>query len=507
MDIIAPIIQQPYNVTAVVPTKAPDGALQHNLLPQQVVQATVLSASAEQVVLDFGKHTITANTANTQQPLSTGQKLNLQVVSTEPQLQFQVVDGKGDPSLLRLLHLFDHRSELGSQLSKLLLQRPSPSNSANSANVAPANTAANLGPANHTAQNLAGPVPSPPQGSVPQPSTATTAQSTAGEPSASTSQGLERGQFNSAASRLSVPALAAQTTNQVSQPPQNQNATASNQQASKLVAGQGNASTTQPLTVSPTTVGGSTAASVPLPLSPLTAGSLGPLQRQTLEGALMPQQWAQLEHLSTQISSDMSIANSKFVVNLARMLGLDFEALLAKNQLDDTNAGLKGMLTALKNHGEVPESVRDTAAHMSQQLEVLQLCRLRLAQDGILFLPLPLEFVEQGYVLFEQQGQNDSGADGADGHLVSLNLTLKQLGSMQVNLLFEQKALFIRIKCQDEATVKLVGEYCDELRESLQPFSIRSIQVVTGAKDPALALLDRLQSQTGQHSPLFDARV
>ena len=474
MDIIAPIIQQPYNVTPVVPTKAPDGALQHNLLPQQVIQATVVSTTADQVVLNFGKHTITANT---QQPLATGQKLNLQVVSTEPQLQFQVVDGKGDPSLLRLLHLFDHRSELGSQLSKLLLQRPSPSSSANASSTNPA-------PAN-SAQNLSGPVVNPPQGNVTQPATSMITQNTSGEPTAAPSQSLQRGP----------------------QPPQTHNVTASNQLTSKPVAIQGNTPTTQPLAVSQPTVGGSTAASVPSPLSSLAAAGLGPVQRQTLEGALLPQQWVQLEKLSTQIAGDMSTSNSKFVVNLARMLGLDFEALLAKDQLDAANAGLKGTLTALKNHSEVAESVRETAAHMSQQLEVLQLCRLRLAQDGILFLPLPLEFIEQGYVLFEQQGQDGSEAEGADGHLVSLNLTLQQLGSLQVNLLFEQQALFVRIKCQDEATVTLVEEYCDELRESLQPFSIRSIQVVTGAQDPALTLLDRLQPQTGHQTPLFDARV
>ncbi len=506
MDIIAPIIQQPYNVTPIVPTKAPDGALQHNLLPQQVIQATVVSTTADQVVLDFGKHTITAhtsNTANTQQPLATGQKLNLQVVSTEPQLQFQVVDGKGDPSLLRLLHLFDHRSELGLQLSNLLLQRPSSSGSANSANVASANS-----PATTSAQNISGPVVNPPQGNVTQPATSMITQNTASDLSASPSQGLSRGATDSAILRPASPAVAAQTTNRGVPTPQSQNAAVPNQLTSKLVAGQGNTATTQPLAVPPPTVGAATVAGVPLPSPlPLTQGSLLPVQRQTLEGALMPQQWAQLEHLSTQMASDMSTSNSKFVLNLARMLGLDFEALLAKDQLDAANAGLKGTLTALKNHSEVAESVRETAAHMSQQLEVLQLCRLRLAQDGILFLPLPLEFIEQGYVLFEQQGQNDSGADGADGHLVSLNLTLQQLGSMQVNLLFEQQALFVRIKCQDEATVTLVEEYCDELRESLQPFSIRSIQVVAGAQDPALTLLDRLQPQAGQHAPLFDARV
>lgn len=499
MDIIAPIIQQPYNVTPVVPTKAPDGALQHNLLPQQVVQATVVSTTADQVVLDFGKHTLSANT---QQPLSTGQKLNLQVVSTEPQLQFQVVEGKGDPSLLRLLHLFDHRSELGSQLSKLLLQRPSPSNSANATLT---NSPASPSSTTNSTQNLSGPVVNTPQRSIPQPSTSTISQSRGGESTAALSQNLGRSS-DSAASRP-APSLTAQATNQGQQPSQTQNATPPNQLTAKLVSGQGNAPIAQQTSSTQSLAGGPTIASAPLPLSPLAGESLGSLQRQALEAALMPQQWAQLEQLSTQMASDMSTSNSKFVVNLARMLGLDFEALLAKDKLDPANAGLKGVLTTLKNHSEVPESVRDTAAHMSQQLEVLQLCRLRLAQDGVLFLPLPLEFVEQGYVLFEQQGQDSSETDGADGHLVSLNLTLRQLGSMQVNLLFEQQALFVRIKCQDEGTVDLVREYCDELHESLQPFSIRSIQVVTGAQDPALALLERLQPQADQRSPIFDARV
>lgn len=498
MDIIAPIIQQPYNVTAVVPTRAPDGALQHNLLPQQVVQATVVSTTADQVVLDFGKHTLTAST---QQPLSSGQKLNLQVVATEPQLQFQVVVGKGDPSLLRLLHLFDHRSELGSQLSNLLSQRPSPSLSATAANPAPTNT-----PATNTPLNLSGPVPTSPQGGVLQSSNPMLTQNPAGESIAALSKGLER-RPDSVVPRPTTSVVAAQTTNRGSVPAQVQNTPALNQSMAKAGAVQGNTGNTLQTSAPQPPSSGSTSASFPLPLSSLVGQSLGQVQRQALEGALMPQQWAQLEQLSTQIASDMSTSNSRFVVNLARMLGLDFEALVAKNQLDSANVGLKGMLTALKGHSEVPESVRDTAAHMSQQLEVLQLCRLRLAQEGVLFLPLPLEFVEQGYVLFEQQGENNSEADGADGHLVSLNLTLQQLGSMQVNLLFEQQALFVRIKCQDESTVALVEQYCDELHESLTPFSIRSIQVVTGAQDPALALLDRLQPQKEQQSPIFDARV
>lgn len=485
MDIIPPIIHQPYHVTPVVPTKGVDGAVQHNLLPQQVVQTTVLSAESNQVVLDFGKYTMAANT---QQPLVAGQKLKLQVVSTEPQLQFQVVEGKGDPSILRLLHLFDHRSELGSQLSNLLNQRPSVTNNSQ-----------NQGGASPALSSTAGATGGVQNGrglNVPQP---VNAQTSTPVPT----QGASHTTSSATSTRAASINTMGQVANQRGQVPPTTDRSVVNQAVVKVPSTQGGAATLPPLS-SPSSLAG-TAPSVLNHIS--AAQSFTPLQRQTIEGALLPQQWGQLEQLSTQLSSEMSVPNRQFVVNLARMLGLDFEALLKRDQLDPAHAGLKGVLTELKSHAELPEAVRDSANQMSQQLELFQLCRLRLAQDGILFLPLPLEFIEQGYVLFEQQGQGADGDSATHGHLVSLNLTLKQLGNMQVNLLFEHEALFVRIKCQDETIAQMVENDCAELRESLQPFSIRSIQVTADAEDPALALLDRLQPQTEQQTPIFDARV
>ena len=483
MDIIAPIIQQSYNVTPVVPTKSPDGVLQHNLLPQQVIQATVVSAESNQIVLDFGKYTLAAST---QQPLMSGQKLKLQVVSTEPQLQLQIVDGRGDPSILRMLHLFDHRSELGSRLATLLGQR----------------SGVTAGSAQQPTTNA---TPSPMAGVT------NSAQGGAGQGVTVASSLISQGSASelpaSVPLRPSSANLAAQIKNQAGQPSQVSNGLAHTQGGGKGPATQGAQLTSQPVASIATAVSTTTTAAVSQSTPLSVSEGLGLIQRQTLEGALLPQQWGQLEQLSSQIASSMDTPNSRLVMNLARMLGLDFEALLNKNQLDPTQPGLKGILTELKSHADLPEAVRESANQMSQQLEVFQLCRLRLAQDGILFLPLPLEFIEQGYVLFEQQGQGGDNNEERDGHLVSLNLTLKQLGAMQVNLLFEQEALFVRIKCQDAATVDTVEHYCSELHEALQPFSIRSIQVTTGAEDPALALLHRLQPQTGQQSAVFDARV
>jgi len=201
------------------------------------------------------------------------------------------------------------------------------------------------------------------------------------------------------------------------------------------------------------------------------------------------------------------------LVNLARMLGLDFE-FLAAQKLTHTNAvatsGLKGMLISVLDNGKVASAVREQASSMTQQLESLQLCRLRLAQDGVLFLPLPLDFLEQGYVLFEQQSQQNSADDNASAqpsYLVSINLSMAELGSIQANLLFEQQQLFVRIKCADDASAIVVRQHIDELRQGLQEFNLGSVQVTTGAEDPALVLLRRLQPQASADPSLFDARV
>ncbi|OQY19718.1 MAG: hypothetical protein B6I36_03305 [Desulfobacteraceae bacterium 4572_35.1] len=251
---------------------------------------------------------------------------------------------------------------------------------------------------------------------------------------------------------------------------------------------------------------------------PLTGGAveqlgdnLSTMQRQALAAALSSQQWQQLEHLQARLVGAMDNPDGRFMQNMARALGLDFEFLVRNDQLEQANLGLKGVVNSLQENSELASTVREQSGMVAQQLESLQLCRLRLAQDGVLFMPLPFDFLKQGYVLFEERSRRgDDSSAGSDelNYLVSLNLNMEQLGNLQVNLLFEQQKLFVRIKCSDEQACAVVQHHCDELRQALRGFYVGSLQVTTGAEDPALELIRRLQPpEGGDRVSLFDARI
>ncbi|EAT15850.1 hypothetical protein Dace_2550 [Desulfuromonas acetoxidans DSM 684] len=236
-----------------------------------------------------------------------------------------------------------------------------------------------------------------------------------------------------------------------------------------------------------------------------TAINLVPLsaqQKRAVEGALTPEQWTHLETLTKDLGSDFKSAGARILFNLSHNLGLDYEQLLSQQKSDQAAQTLKGALMTLAEHDDLPDIVRDSSRQMVQQLDVLQLTRVRFAQEGILFLPLPFEFMEQGYALVEQR---QGGSDGEEvSHVVTLNMSLEGLGAVQANLLFEQQALFVRILCEDDESQAALEKSLAELEEALAPFAVRSIQVAQGVEDPAVELINRLQPH---HDNVFDARV
>lgn len=494
MDIIAPVPPTPLNVTATTPTQATQNVLQHNLLPHQVIQATVVDVKDRQVLLDMGQQRLRAQT---DVEMQSGQKLRLQVVATEPRLELQIMHAPKDNQLLRLLHIYDHRSEVGPMIRALLGQRPAATTAQAAQPGSPATAVAGASPATAApVANMPGGTAAGGTGGVTAASGAATSQAAAG--TATAMPGIQA---------PAVPAAAPGVTEGI-----NQGATVAAPAAA--AAASPAASPTPASETMPAAPGQAPATGLakPVPMTPADATVLpaaaphvAPLtaeQRQAVQMALTPQQWNQLEQLSRQLLTSFKDSGGALLFNLARNLGLDFELLLAQEQPELASQSLKGAMLALSEHPDLPEGIREGSQQMVQQLELLQLTRARLAQEGILFLPLPFDFVEQGYALVEQGGGGETPE--SQSHLVTLHLSLQQLGSVQVNLLFEQQSLYVRILCARPESQMLFEHSKDELQQALTGFSVRSIQVAHGAEDPAVALLHRLQPE---HQRVLDERV
>jgi len=561
MDIIGPTPVQLYNVHPATPTQGVQDAVQHNLLLHQMIQATVVESSGRQILLEMGQQQLKAQS---DVEMHNGQKLNLEVVATEPRLKLQVVSPSTDNQLLRLIHLYDHKTEIGSTLKTLLGQRfsvaqqggrqtPAPQQGAvataapgtpgipqNAPSTSPAMTpppASQPGPA-------ASPIPNPGAGgeTVQTPLAAKPAVSQTGQ-NLPTAGGELSGAGADAKGTVPPPSTAASSAGQSPVSPEAGVAAKTPQtpqsEMPQVVVGEKATATGRSVVTSQ-----SPAASAPetgelrpakesltpalAPPSPqqvagmttllhrldsssnvanalFTAINLVPLsaqQKRVVEGALTPEQWTHLESLVKDLGSDLKTAGSRILFNLSHNLGLDYEQLLSQQKSGQAAQTLKGILMSLAEHDDLPDAVRDSGRQMVQQLELLQLTRARFAQEGILFLPLPFEFMEQGYALVEQR---QGGADGeAVSHVVTLNMSLEGLGAVQANLLFEQQVLFVRILCEDDDSQAALEESLPELEEALAPFGVRSIQVAQGVEDPAVELINRLQPG---HDNVFDARV
>ncbi len=149
------------------------------------------------------------------------------------------------------------------------------------------------------------------------------------------------------------------------------------------------------------------------------------------------------------------------------------------------------------------EQTQDALRH----IELWQMCRARLAEIGVDFLPLPLSFLERGYLLARRHPEQDGGSDRAESeqsHSLSLFLELEGLGRLQIDCLYQGQGLYLRFACRDQDVASFLGAAEGELRQGLGDTALLGASFSAGAEDPAQALIQRL---IPAETHLLDARA
>jgi hypothetical protein len=149
--------------------------------------------------------------------------------------------------------------------------------------------------------------------------------------------------------------------------------------------------------------------------------------------------------------------------------------------------------------------IEDRQEDSHRHLELWQLCRARLGDTDTSFVPLPLPFLDNGFMVAHRQRPQDSEAEGPE-EIVSLSLflDLRKLGPLQVDLLYQNEELFVRFKCVDQAAADFVSAASGELGESLGTIRVSAVAVGTGAESPDRALIGKL---IPPEKGILDARV
>ena len=212
-----------------------------------------------------------------------------------------------------------------------------------------------------------------------------------------------------------------------------------------------------------------------------------------------------LQSLKGLLQSNPGQLTGKNLSMLWNLLGLDLEALLAAGKRTQAQNGLKTALLMhvrkLQNEGKSSETIENAL----EQFKLYQICRYRLAQENVWFVPLPFSFLKQGYLLAEKWKQNDH-KNSENNHCwkMTINLKMSFLGNLQILLLFEKLDLRLRILCDCLDKAEIISRSLSQLKDNLTSVSLLNFSVGTGAQDPPRWLVQRLAQDD---TPFLNAEV
>ncbi len=231
-----------------------------------------------------------------------------------------------------------------------------------------------------------------------------------------------------------------------------------------------------------------------------------------LEGAvarlkhLQPDLFASFPVLDGLVQTLAQTSSSRTVAPIIEQLGvfsLLFGLAFEKNsfRLQDPDI-LKHLHEALLKIRSLPDRNVEEPLH---RIEVLQLCRGRLAEQQLMFLPLPFHELEEGYLLAKNQDHHEEGrSDNETSLQVSLSLRLSALGNLRVDLLYERQGLRLRLAGENLEKMNFLQKFSEDLEQALAFTSLHALSFSADAKHPAAQLQQRVLPG---YKSLLDARI
>ena len=183
---------------------------------------------------------------------------------------------------------------------------------------------------------------------------------------------------------------------------------------------------------------------------------------------------------------------------LSQLFGFHLERELLQGKQREALVNLKSSLLNLQK--EVGEDVSEPL----RRLELFQLCKARLGEDQVQFLPLPFAELEEGYLLAEQSDPGPA-SDVRKGLNLSLSLRLSALGNIRIDMLYRpEQGLQMQIAGESLEKQRYFEGCADELRQTVQTVALKKIRFSADAQLPAKQLQKRLMPEVNN---MLDARI
>ncbi len=191
----------------------------------------------------------------------------------------------------------------------------------------------------------------------------------------------------------------------------------------------------------------------------------------------------------------LSIGNQDGGSHLKQLLdrlGLSLESLLAggnrKDAVQTLKAALLEIAVLMKDGGDIA----DATNRLLGTLELYQLAHLRLASENLLIFPLPLPFLDNGYLLIEKNERNINDESNEQPLRFSLHLSLEPLGNIEITFLHTEDGLYIRFACDSAKKKGFASAFQDELKEMISSTDVLGLSFTDTADTPARNLIQQL---------------
>jgi hypothetical protein len=222
----------------------------------------------------------------------------------------------------------------------------------------------------------------------------------------------------------------------------------------------------------------------------------------TLLRGAAPTPLAELTPLSRQTLQSFSLVNQEILAGkdggnllkqLLNRLGLTFEALLARGDTRNAQNTLKAALLELSQAFKGAGRLAETTNKLISTIELYQLTQLQLEKQNIFIFPLPLPFLQKGYLIIEDYHKEKNEEDaGEEAERYSLHLALEGLGNLRVDLFQNHEGLFLRFVSDSKEKISFLEQYKDDLLLNMVNTTIAGVSFAEEHTDPAADLLKRL---------------
>ena len=186
-------------------------------------------------------------------------------------------------------------------------------------------------------------------------------------------------------------------------------------------------------------------------------------------------------------------------------LGLDLERLLANGDKDAAVHTLKAALLEMAHSFSSAEHIAEATQKVLTTLELFQFAQLQTGSGSQLIFPLPLPFVEQGYLIIEQQQEGSASSASETGESrFSLHLTMSDLGNLCINFIHNAEGIFIRFHAESEEKAEFLTSHGEQLKEAITNVPYIGLAFSSDATDP---LGDLIRSVVPRGSSMLDTKV